>query len=584
MVVTLIGCPGRDELQQLLVGQVPSPRAEQLTDHLAECPRCDEAARMLTAEDPLLQTLRHPPEENEVERTIVANLIQRLRGLSSLGAEGTPPPADPEDGRDFLEPPAAPDEIGRFGPYRVLRVLGAGGMGVVFLAEDPPLRRLVCLKMPRPPRPCPALRQRFLREARAAAAVRHDHVVTIYHVGEQAGQPYLAMEYLDGETLDARLQREGRLPPAEVLRVGQEIADGLAAAHACGLVHRDIKPGNVFLEKTTGRVKILDFGLAHVAEDDARLTQVGVVVGTPMYMAPEQARGEPVDGRCDLFSLGCTLYQAAAGRPPFVTRNTVAALLSVASDTPRPPDDLDTRIPPALSELIMKLLAKDPADRPASAQQVKEALRAIDPDARAPRGGRWSRGRRWLLAAGLAGVAALVGILLAQIGGGDEPANQPGDFSVDFRGKTHIPPGFGRTGPGAMTRIRPGPEGVRITIPATGKPQWPVGLVRGVRLSGDFEVTATYELLSATRPAQGVGSGPGFDMYLVTDTPNREAILLGRLVFAKEGDVYYGLLIKGPPSDRKYDGRVLPASESSGQLRMSRTGSTLTLAAAPAPG
>src|SRR5437764_5748351 len=154
-----------------------------------------------------------------------------------------------------------------------------------------------------------AARQRFLREARAAAAVKHDHIVTIYAVGEDRGVPFLAMEFLEGEPLDARLEREKNLPMAEVLRIAREISEGLAGAHDKGLIHRDIKPANVWLEGQWGRVKILDFGLARAAREHAQLTQTGAILGTPAYMAPEQARGETVDARCDLFSLGCVLYR-----------------------------------------------------------------------------------------------------------------------------------------------------------------------------------------------------------------------------------------------------------------------------------
>src|SRR5262249_37630040 len=150
-----------------------------------------------------------------------------------------------EEYQVLLAPPRGPDEIGRLGPYRVLAVLGSGGMGIVFRAEDPQLQRPVALKTVRPYlHGCNAARQRFLREARAAAALRHDHVVTIYQVGEDRGVPFLAMELLEGETLADRLQREGSLPPAEVLRIGREVARGLAAAHARGVLHRDVKPAN----------------------------------------------------------------------------------------------------------------------------------------------------------------------------------------------------------------------------------------------------------------------------------------------------------------------------------------------------
>src|SRR5262249_27187820 len=203
----------------------------------------------------------------------------------------------------FLGPPQEPGELGRLGAYRVLRVLGVGGMGIVFHAEDVQLRRAVALKCLLPALAATSqARQRFLREARAAAAIEHEHVVVIYQVGEDRGIPFLAMQLLQGESLEDRLRREPLLPASQVLRIGREIAVGLAAAHERGLIHRDIKPANVWLEGPQARVKLLDFGLARAVADDTGVSQAGTIVGTPAYMAPEQSRGDPVDARCDLFS------------------------------------------------------------------------------------------------------------------------------------------------------------------------------------------------------------------------------------------------------------------------------------------
>ena len=287
------------------------------------------------------------------------------------------PPAD----YPFLAPPQAQDELGRLGPYRVLKVLGAGAMGVVFHAEDPHLRRPVALKVMRPHLAASAeFHRRFLREARLAAAIEHEHIVTVYQVGEDRGVPYLAMQLLRGETLEDRLGRRagGRLPLPEVLRVGREIAEGLAAAHARGLVHRDIKPANVWLEERRGRVRIVDFGLARGSEPDAQFTQAGAVIGTPAYMAPEQATGATVDARCDLFSLGAVLYRAATGRAPFGDRDTMSILHALATRTPVPPHRIVPALPRMFSGLVMRLLAKDPDDRPQSAREVVEAIEALE--------------------------------------------------------------------------------------------------------------------------------------------------------------------------------------------------------------
>jgi serine/threonine protein kinase len=308
----------------------------------------------------------------------------------------------------FLDPPGRPDALGRIGHYEVLQVLGRGGFGIVFRAFDTVLHRVVAVKVLSPlmAAASPA-RKRFLREARAAAAVRHDNVVQVYKVGEQP-LPYLVMEFIPGETLQQRLDRVGPVEPAEVARVGRQIAEGLAAAHANDLIHRDIKPGNVLLEGVQQKVKLTDFGLARAA-DDASITRSGVVVGTPMYMAPEQAKGERLDQRADLFSLGSVLYQMATGRPPFRAGNTVAVLKRVAEDDPRPIREVIPETPQWLCDVIARLHAKDPDGRFQSAREVADVLADCEARLRAharpkdfpriPRGPSRPSGRRTRLAA-----------------------------------------------------------------------------------------------------------------------------------------------------------------------------------------
>jgi serine/threonine protein kinase len=317
---------------------------------------------------------------------------------------------------EFLAPPQQPDEIGRLGPYRVLKVLGAGGMGVVYKAEDPQLERLVALKAMLPSVAAnPSAKQRFMREAKLAAGVKHPHVVTIHQVGEERGAPFLAMEFLEGQSLDERLKSAEKMSIGEVLSIGQQIARGLAAAHEKGLIHRDIKPANIWLEmrgegqtkkpgekikpsaepasppgksvntqvpaprtsSLAAHVKILDFGLARTECDQTNLTQSGMVVGTPAFMAPEQASGLEVDQRCDLFSLGCVLYHMCTGAAPFKGNTVIAILKATALDEAQPPMLLNTNVPAGLSDLILQLLAKNPDDRPGTAHQVVLTLRAI---------------------------------------------------------------------------------------------------------------------------------------------------------------------------------------------------------------
>jgi serine/threonine protein kinase len=264
------------------------------------------------------------------------------------------------------------------GGYRILGELGRGGMGIVYRAEDPSLGRQVALKVLNPALAAnPGGVDRFRREARAAGSLDHDHIVPIYQIGDDQGTLFLTMPLLRGEPLEARLARDGRLPTATVVRLGREIAAGLIVAHDAGLVHRDIKPANIWLEADTGRVKILDFGLARTM-GDGHVTASGTIVGTPAFMAPEQAAGKPVDPRADLFSLGCILYAALTGRPPFDGVDVMAILHALANRTPPPVTAHDPSIPRALSDLIERLLSKDPADRPKSASTVAAALAAIE--------------------------------------------------------------------------------------------------------------------------------------------------------------------------------------------------------------
>jgi len=206
--------------------------------------------------------------------------------------------------------------------------------------------------------------------------------------------PFLAMQFLKGEALDDRLKREERLPASEVARIGREAALGLAAAHARDLVHRDIKPANLWLEEGTGRVKILDFGLARAAADSAQITQSGAIIGTPAYMAPEQANGKPVDGRTDLFSLGCVLYRMCTGVGPFAGKDTLSTLLAVASQDPSPAHEVNPDVPRKLSDLVMRLLAKAPEDRPPSAAEVVDLLAGLDRQAPETRTAKLDKGTR----------------------------------------------------------------------------------------------------------------------------------------------------------------------------------------------
>jgi serine/threonine protein kinase len=328
-----------------------------------------------------------------------------------------------EESLGFLEPPVRSDSLGRLGHYEVLEVLGRGGFGIVFRAFDETLQRVVAVKVlaPEMAATSPA-RKRFLREARSAAQVRHDNVVQVHAVEEQP-LPYLVMEFIPGETLQQRIDRTGPLEVPEVLRIGRQIAEGLAAAHATGLIHRDVKPANVLLERGPhAQVKLTDFGLARAA-DDASATQSGFVAGTPLYMSPEQARGEHLDHRSDLFSLGSVLYAMTTGRPPFRAEHALAVLRRVNEDAPRPILEIIPETPPWLCDVIARLHAKDPQERFQSAREVADVLTrcearlGADPTLTTPSGipqrkpqpsGRW----KWVAAAAAAVLLPLIAFVV----------------------------------------------------------------------------------------------------------------------------------------------------------------------------
>ncbi|WP_232056380.1 serine/threonine-protein kinase [Tuwongella immobilis] len=314
-----------------------------------------------------------------------------------------------------------PDRLS-LGGYPLRDVLGQGGMGCVYLAEDERLKRPIAIKvMHAQLAAVPEARARFLREAQAVAQLEHDHIITIHQVGEDGEIPFLVMPYLRGESLESRLRSANRLPPLECVRIAREIAEGLAHAHDRQLIHRDIKPANIWLESERNRVKILDFGLARPGNLNDRLTSEKTILGTPAYMSPEQANGDEVDGRADLFSLGCVLYEMLTGVQPFDGPTVYAILSALSQRTPERVDRLVPQIPRSLADLVEQLLQKSPAARPKSAAEVVEALRAIE--ASAPSSGttplrsRRSSKRKAIVIGSLIGILALLIIGLLTLGG-----------------------------------------------------------------------------------------------------------------------------------------------------------------------
>jgi serine/threonine-protein kinase len=364
------------ELTRLLDGDVPEPEQIDWLRHLETCPTCQQQLLRLATDgkswdalDRYLNGGKAGPSET---------LRQALTKLRDMMTFALPTQDEVEESKhmtlDFLDPPTKPNQLGQFGQYEILEEVGRGGRGIVFKALDPALHRIVALKVIAPPFAAVAsARQRFLREARAAAAVCHKHVVTVYAVAETKELPCIVMQFVAGVSLQEHLKKRNPLPLEEILRIGIQTAQGLAAAHAQGLVHRDIKPANILLESGLGLVKITDFGLARTA-NDASLTQTGVIVGTPQYMAPEQARGETVDGRADLFSLGSVLYVMCTGQVPFKGDSSLSVLRKVCDETPPPINGINPSLPQWLIEIVARLQAKEAADRFQSAEEVARVL------------------------------------------------------------------------------------------------------------------------------------------------------------------------------------------------------------------
>jgi hypothetical protein len=359
------GCPGQDALQNFAGGLLDAPTAAGVWRHLQECDHCR------TTFDGL------------------RNAADASRRDSTAGNDLTDGAAAADGGKDdfvelstldigFLIPTNDPQVLGRIGNCNVLGPLGRGGMGVVFKAFDTVLHRMVAIKVLSPQLASSSeANHRFLREARAAAAINHPNVVVIHAVGEQSGMPYLVMEFVAGRTLHARIRSGAPFDLASLLRIGAQIADGLAAAHCQGVVHRDIKPRNIMLENGVERVKITDFGLALAALDGSQITSVNRVVGTPAFMSPEQVHGSRVDRRSDLFSLGCVMHAMVTGRSPFQGSHALEIARKVV-DCPVPPlHQLAPRIPAVVSAIVSKLLEKDPARRYQTAGELHAELLSL---------------------------------------------------------------------------------------------------------------------------------------------------------------------------------------------------------------
>jgi tetratricopeptide (TPR) repeat protein len=460
---SVLPCPDAGDLERLLHDRAWSWEVECLACHLEECGGCADAADQLLDGEAVVVALRGAGAPPQLEEDTVRRLVSQLRDLRrpddagdgtpvEARAADTPPPpgagsSRPDSAEEFvrgLAPPREPDELGRFGPYGILRVLGSGGMGVVFAARQARPRRVVALKMilagPHADRGRLA---RFHSETEIVGRLRHPNIVQVYEAGEHDDRPYFAMEYVDGGSLAQQLAA-ALLPPRAAAELVEALARAVHFAHEQGVVHRDLKPANVLLafsgrsESGAGKAsaaplserplngcvpKITDFGLAKRLEEDSR-TQTGVIMGTPSYMAPEQAEGRvrDVGPATDVHALGAILYETLTGRPPFGEDSIFLTLEQVRTHEPKPPSRLRPKVPADLEIICLKCLAKLPAGRYATAQALADDLRRFRagepilarPVGTAERVVKWVR-RRPALAGALA-LLALAVVALAGLG------------------------------------------------------------------------------------------------------------------------------------------------------------------------
>lgn len=378
--------PSVYDLERFLLGTLPPAEAARVAEWVEADPTAARALERLAPHDALTRAVTDTAAATPVPRELVARVAGAL--CSSAPAGGQPPRGQAQI--DTISTPAVPATATHtIGTFRLVRRIGGGGMGEVFEGHDDKLERRAAIKV-LSGAVTPDARERFLREARLAAAVDSPHVVRVYQVGETDTGPFVAMEFVEGTDLEDHLSaRPDPLPVPEALRILHEALTGLAAAHARGLIHRDVKPRNLMVARGTGTVKVVDFGLAREVSPDPSLTRAGAVIGTPEYMSPQQARGEVLDARTDVYSAGVVLYRMLSGRSPFRRDGAMATVIAVATQQPAPPL---AGAPAPLRALAARLMAPDANDRPADAAaalaelaDVERVLAAPAPPPRPPR-------------------------------------------------------------------------------------------------------------------------------------------------------------------------------------------------------
>lgn len=343
----------------------------RLEEHVSYCSSCCNSLETCDNDDTLAGTVRQlaerPPDQldREIEELIT---VLRVTPCPSVQIDDDDEPTDQQGCHE------AASKLGWLGPFRIDDVIASGGMGVVLKGEDPHLQRPVAIKIMKPSIAArPDARRRFLCEARAMATLSDDHIIAIHQVGEHEGTPYFVMPMLTGQSLAERIANVP-LEVEEAVRISKQVAAGLSIAHDSNILHKDIKPSNIWIEADTGRVKILDFGLSGDSDGNQ-------IIGTPGYMSPEQARRDTLDQRSDLFSLGCVLYEALSGISPFRAINRNASLLAVHLREPRPLSQVNPLVSESLSQLVMQLIEKQAEDRIQSSAELLRQLEKCSLDA-----------------------------------------------------------------------------------------------------------------------------------------------------------------------------------------------------------